>query len=79
MSYKKAINFTISTVGLQYNNNEPCQTRSVVVRMLDPLIVADVVVRKRCAVSLAFGIVKRMRSDTLSLSSKHLLITKLSS
>jgi len=49
--------------------NEPCQTRSVVVRMLDPLIVADVVARKRCAVSLAFDIVKRMRSDPLPLSS----------
>jgi len=29
--------------------------------MLDPLIVVDVVARKRCAVSLAFDIVKRMR------------------
>ena len=47
----------------------PCQTRSVVVRMLDPLIVAYVVARKRCAVSLAFDIVKRMRSDALPLSS----------
>jgi len=38
--------------------------------MLDALIfVADVVARKRCAMSLAFDIVKRMRSDALPLSS----------
>jgi len=33
--------------------------------MLDPLIVADVVARKLCAVSLAFDIVKRMRYDAI--------------
>jgi len=39
--------------------------------MLDPLIVADVVARTRCAVSLAFDVVKRrfMRYDALPLSS----------
>jgi len=37
--------------------------------MLDSLIVADVVACKQCAVSLAFDIVKRMRSDALPLSS----------
>jgi len=46
-----------------------CQTQSVVVKMLDPLIVANVVARKRCAVPSAFNIVKRMRSDVLPLSS----------
>ena len=49
----------------------PCQTRSVVVRMLDPLIVAYVVARKRCAVSLAFDVVCYCRV--------HSLTTKLSS
>jgi len=40
----------------------PCQTLSVVIRMLDALIfVANVIARKRCAVSLAFDIVIRMR------------------
>jgi len=38
-------------------------------RQIDPLIVADVVARKRCAESLAFDIVKRMRYDALPLSS----------
>jgi len=37
--------------------------------MLDPLIVADVITRKLCAVSLAFDFVKRMRYDALPLSS----------
>jgi len=65
VSYRKAINFTIGTVGLQYNNtwavsNPVCRR---------PLIVDDFVARKRCAVSLAFDIVKRMRSDALPLSS----------
>jgi len=69
VSYKKAINFTIGTVGYSTIINGPCQTRSVVVRMLDPLITSDVVARKRCAVSLAFDIVKRMQSDALPLSS----------
>ena len=60
--------------------NGPCQTRSVVVRMLDPLIVVDVVARKRCAVSLAFDVNNVGLCDmTLCHFRLHWLVIKLSS